>query len=114
MEVVSVIDPITDKTMHFDKLPVALQLAMKELLGDGLVVFRSHRSPHEASTQADLIIAKRNPEALWISGYEDRILYDYRRPEHEKYAGLVSFLLASFQNGYIEEEKTMELIKEVA
>lgn len=96
MEVVSVIDPLTEDTTDFDVLPLALQVALKELVGDGLVVFRSHRSPHEARSQGDLIIAKRNPEALWISGYEDRILYDARKPDHQKYNGLVSTLIQQF------------------
>ncbi len=96
MEVVSVIDPLTEDTTDFDVLPMALQVALKELVGDGLVIFRSHRSPHEARSQGDLIIAKRNPEALWISGYEDRILYDARKPDHQKYNGLVSTLIQQF------------------
>ncbi len=96
LEVVSVIDPLTEDTTDFDVLPLALQVALKELVGDGLVVFRSHRSPHEARSQGDLIIAKRNPEALWISGYEDRILYDARKPDHQKYNGLVSTLIQQF------------------
>jgi hypothetical protein len=29
--------------------------------------------------QGQLIITKSNPEALWISDYEDRIIYDGRR-----------------------------------
>jgi lysine 2,3-aminomutase len=96
MEVISVIDPLTEDTTDFDVLPLALQVALKELVGDGLIVFRSHRSPHEARSQGDLIIAKRNPEALWISGYEDRILYDARNPDHQKYNGLVSTLIQQF------------------
>ncbi len=96
MEIVSVIDPITEQTTDFDILPMALQIALKELVGDGLVIFKSHRSPHEARTQGDLIIAKRNPDALWISGYEDRILYDSRKADHQKYSGLVSTLIQQF------------------
>ncbi len=105
MEVISVIDKITDDTIDFDILPMALQIAVKELFGDGLVIFKSHRSPYSASSQGDLIIAKRNPEALWISGYEDRIIYDSRRPEHEKYGGLVSSLIESFGTDYFEKAK---------
>ena len=105
MEVVSVIDPITDETPQFDFLPLPLQVMLKELLGDGLVIFRAHRSPHEASAQGDLVIAKRNPEALWISGYEDRILYDFRKPEHAKYSGFVSMLLQSFGQDYLNKIK---------
>ncbi len=105
MEVVSVIDPIAEGTVDFGFLPMALQVAVKDLLGDGLVIFRSHRSPHEASSQGDLIIAKRNPEALWMSGYEDRILYDSRRPEHEKYGGLVALLANNFGAEFFKKMK---------
>ena len=42
------------------------------------------------------MIAKRNPDALWISGYEDRIIYDARRGDNEKYGGLVALLTNSF------------------
>ena len=105
MEVVSVIDPITDNTQDFDILPVALQVAIKELLGEGLVIFKFHRSPHEATAQGDLVIAKRNPEALWISGYEDRIIYDSRKPEHQKYGGLVSLLIQNFGEDFFNKLK---------
>ncbi|MGA7810396.1 hypothetical protein [Bradyrhizobium sp.] len=45
----------------------------------GCIVFKVHRSPGSAETLGELIIARQNPKALWISGYEDRILYDGRR-----------------------------------
>jgi hypothetical protein len=48
-----------------------------EAMADGIVVFRLHRTPH-ADRQSDIVIARRNPDALWITGYEDRILYDGR------------------------------------
>ncbi|XBQ16486.1 MAG: hypothetical protein ABL308_01100 [Oceanicaulis sp.] len=48
-----------------------------QALAEGLAVFRLHRTPFE-NRQSDLVIARRNPEALWITGYEDRILYDGR------------------------------------
>ena len=105
MEVISVIDPIMDRTLDFDTLPAALQVSIKELLGEGLIIFRAHRSPHEATSQGDLIIAKRNPEALWISGYEDRILYDSRRPDHEKYGGIVAMLLNNFSAEFFQKMK---------
>ena len=105
MEVISVIDPIKDDTMDFTTLPLALQIAVKDLLGDGLIIFRFHRSPHDAGSQGDLVIAKRNPEALWISGYEDRIIYDSRRADHEKYGGLVSLLLNNFDADFFRKMK---------
>ncbi|GGE45143.1 KamA family radical SAM protein [Marinicauda pacifica] len=63
-----------------------------EALADGLVIFRLHRTPH-GDRQSDLIIARRNPEALWITGYEDRILYDGRKPgRSEKWGQLLAAL----------------------
>lgn len=41
---------------------------------EGIIIFKIHRSPGDASTQGKLIIARRNPEALWITGYQDRII----------------------------------------
>lgn len=64
LEVVSVIDGPLRGTHAFD---------------DGLVVMKVHRSPASAGTQGDLIIARRNPQALWLSDYEDRIVYDGRQ-----------------------------------
>ena len=93
MEVVSVIDPLDISEQEVAMMPGKLGRILKELLGDGLIIFRSHRSPHEAETQGDLIIARRNPEALWISGYEDRIIYDTRKGKGQKYDGLVRMLV---------------------
>ncbi len=112
MEVVSVIDPLTDDAPDFGLLPMALQVALKEILADGLVIFKSHRSPHEARSAGDLVIAKRNPEALWMSGYEDRIIYDARNPDHQKYSGLVSTLLQSFDGDYLDSLKEGQISSE--
>jgi lysine 2,3-aminomutase len=39
------------------------------------------------------VIARRNPDALWISGYEDRILYDGRLEETgDKFGPLLAAL----------------------
>lgn len=57
------------------------------VFGDGVIVMKVHRSPHAAGTQGDLIIARRNPNALWLSDYEDRIIYDGRLEGEEKYVG---------------------------
>lgn len=111
LEVISVIDAITEQSEGFENLPFALQMVLKEFLGDGLAVFRSYRSPHDAQSQGDLIIAKRNPEALWISGYEDRILYDARRAEHQKYSGLINILVENFSldvQKVIKDNDTLE------
>lgn len=114
MEIISMIDPISENVPGFSGLPSALQETLKGFLKDGLIVFKSHRSPHEARTQGDLVIARRNPDALWISGYEDRIIYDYRRTEHEKYAGLVSMLTAHLGLEGLEESFDAEAFVKAA
>ncbi len=90
LEVVSVLNPpdIEELTKN---LPESAKAIIAGLIGDGIVVMKAHRTP-DTHFQGDLIIAKRNPEALWISGYEDRILYDGRKQSHEKYAPLVATL----------------------
>jgi lysine 2,3-aminomutase len=60
---------------------------LSRLFGDGLTVFKIHRSPGDALTQGELIVAKNNPEALWISDYEDRIIYDGRNRNGGRPAG---------------------------
>ena len=72
MELVSVIDG--------DERMAAMGGALGEALADGLVIFRLHRTPYD-DRQSDIVIARRNPDALWISGYEDRILYDGRKDD---------------------------------
>lgn len=42
----------------------------------GNIIFKVLRSPGDASTRGGLVIAKRNPKALWVSGYADRVVYD--------------------------------------
>jgi len=70
--------------------------AAEALFGEGLIVFKVHRSPLAAHSQADLVIARRNPQALWISDYEDRILFDGRKQNvADKYEGVVDALLAA-------------------
>ena len=44
----------------------------------GLIFFKVHRSPSRHDLQGGMIVAARRPEALWLSAYEDRILYDCR------------------------------------
>lgn len=61
-------------------------------LAEGLAVFRLHRTPY-ADRQSDIVIARRNPDALWITGYEDRILYDGRvHSAGDKWATLLSIV----------------------
>ena len=82
LEVVAVIDgPSKAKS----GTPVS---ALASVFGEGLVVLKVHRSPSSAETQGDLIIARRNPDALWLSDYEDRIIYDGRLSGDAKYKRL--------------------------
>ncbi|NRF65394.1 hypothetical protein HLB44_00205 [Aquincola sp. S2] len=79
LEVVSVIDgPQRDGDSVY-----APDIA--SVFADGLVVMKMHRSPAGATQQGDLIIARRNPQALWLSGYEDRIVYDGRKDVADKF-----------------------------
>ena len=84
MELVSVIDG--------DERLRAVGGEMGELLADGLVVFRLHRTPY-SDRQSDIVIARRNPDALWITGYEDRIIYDGRvANDDQKWRPLLALL----------------------
>jgi len=79
LEVVSVIDGPQDDGESVCAPDVS------SIFGDGLVIMKVHRSPASAQSQGDLIIARRNPQALWLSDYEDRIVYDGRKDTAEKY-----------------------------
>ncbi len=94
LEVVSVIDKPQFAQLGVD-LPPEAQAVVNAIFGDGLVVFKMHRSP-DTSVQGDLIIARRNPDALWISGYEDRIVYDGRKQGNNKWGALGSVLETLF------------------
>ena len=84
MEMVSVIDG--------DERLRSLGGELGDALADGLVVFRLHRTPF-SDRQSDIVIARRNPDALWISGYEDRILYDGRvQDQDDKWAPVLAAL----------------------
>lgn len=90
MEVISIIEK-PDFAKLGVHLPEGTQQIIDALLGDGLAIFKMHRTPY-ARMQSDLIIARRNPEALWISGYEDRLIYDGRKQGDERYSPLAKFL----------------------
>lgn len=92
MEVVAVIDGPDVAALGGDALPEAAKLWIASLLGDGLVVLKFHRTP-DVSRQGDLIIARRNPAALWLTGYEDRLLYDGRKPRGEQFSPFIGQLL---------------------
>jgi lysine 2,3-aminomutase len=85
MELVSVIDGDA-------RLAEALGGPLGQALAEGLVIFRLHRTPFE-NRQSDIVIARRNLDALWITGYEDRIVYDGRREDaDDKFGPLLAAL----------------------
>ena len=43
---------------------------------EGVVIFKLIRSPGNAADRSKVTIVARNPEAIWLDGYEDRVLYD--------------------------------------
>lgn len=95
LEVVSVIDGLNLKEFGVN-LPKEIEQVVNALFADGLVVFKLHRTP-DTSLQGEMVIARRNPEALWITGYEDRIIYDGRKSgSRNKYNPLVQMLMQHF------------------
>lgn len=110
LELISVIEA-PDFTKLGINLPEPIKSLVNELFGQGLVVFKFHRSPY-GELQSDMIIAKRNPEALWITGYEDRIIYDGRKKGDEKYAPLAKLLKPFVES--MGEEAIEELARKSA
>ena len=51
-------------------------VASIDAAADGFVIFKLIRSPADAENRSKITIARRNPNALWIDAYEDRVLYD--------------------------------------
>jgi L-lysine 2,3-aminomutase len=43
---------------------------------NGLVIMKLHRSAADAPEKGLVTILGRNPEAIWFSGYNDRVIYD--------------------------------------
>lgn len=43
---------------------------------NGVVIFKLLRGAADASNKGQVAIVRRNPEAIWFSGYEDRVIYD--------------------------------------
>lgn len=43
---------------------------------NGLVIFKLLRSAADAPERCKVAIVGRNPEAIWFSGYDDRVIYD--------------------------------------
>ncbi len=43
---------------------------------NGVVIFKLLRGAEDASNKGQVAIVGRNPEAIWFSGYEDRVIFD--------------------------------------
>jgi L-lysine 2,3-aminomutase len=43
---------------------------------NGVVIFKLLRGAEDAPDRGKVAIVARNPEAIWFSGYEDRVIYD--------------------------------------
>jgi L-lysine 2,3-aminomutase len=114
MEIMGVIEGFKFPAHLASTVPAAAREAIEAILGEGIVVFRAHRAPHEADTQFGLVIARRNPEALWISGYEDRVLYDFRREADQRYSGLVEMLVKTALGSEDEDENVIQLARSAA
>ena len=83
--------------------------ALRRLFGDKFVIFRIVRSPYNVKTYGRLIVAKSNPEALWLSAYEDDIIYDGRKPAEEQ-----SSMIGKVIAGLIEEIDLTSFIRKMA
>jgi L-lysine 2,3-aminomutase len=90
MEVIGIIERPKLEELS-SQLPKDIRAVVEKLFGDGLIFFKLHRTP-DPKKQSALIVARRNPDALWITGYEDRLVYDGRRDGSQPYAPLVEFL----------------------
>lgn len=110
LEVIGLLDAPNFKKMGID-LPAEAQAIISAIIGEGLIFFKAHRAP-DTSFQGDLVVARRNPKALWISGYQDRIIYDGRKKDDERWSPLGKFLqtLLAPIGGM---EKAEELLKSV-
>ncbi len=60
------------------RLVMSTEIGKMEIIGltQDMIVFRVMRAPGNAATQGNMILAKRNPNALWLTGYLDRIIQD--------------------------------------
>lgn len=109
MELVSIIDKPNFENLGL-KLSDTAKNFIDELVGDGLVIFKMHRSP-DPDMQSGIVIARRNPEALWITGYEDRIVYDGRKVGDEKYSPMAAMLKPFIEN--INEEDFPDILNNI-
>ncbi len=90
MEVVSVIEGSKFEYIGID-LPEEVKSVVDAIFSQGIIILKMHRTP-DTSIQGDLIIARRNPDALWLTGYEDRIIFDGRKNGANKYSPLGKML----------------------
>lgn len=111
LEVISVIDKPDFAAMGVN-LPKEAQAFADAIFGEhGLIFFKFHRTP-KGSRQGDLIIARRNPKALWISGYEDRIIYDARK-DNNQYAPLANILKSFVSPDQLKDVVGEEVVEEL-
>lgn len=110
LEVVSIIDKPDFAKLGIE-LPEEAQRVVDSIFGEGLVIFKAHRTP-DPHFQGDLIIARRNPKALWITGYKDRIIYDGRKKGAEKYSPMGK-MLQNFFDPFIGEGEAEEALKKL-
>lgn len=111
LEVVSVIDKPDFDALGVE-IPTAARAIIESVIGDGLIVMKAHRVPR-TDWQGDLIVARKNPKALWVSGYEDRIIYDGRKEGDQKWgplAGMLKTLLAPVMDISELEDRIPELL----
>jgi lysine 2,3-aminomutase len=104
LEVIGTVDPYDFDALNIPA-PTELKRFVKELMGEGLIIFKMHRTPY-ANIQGGVVIARRNPKALWISNYEDRIIYDGRKNGDERFASFAAWikpLLSHFDDETIEQ-----------
>jgi hypothetical protein len=76
-----------EKVLGEENLSAPVQFAihaLRKLFGNKFVVFRIVRAPYNVKAYGRIIVARSNPDALWISGYEDRIIYDGRKPPEQQ------------------------------
>ncbi|MDB2415414.1 hypothetical protein N9W34_06555 [Rickettsiales bacterium] len=104
MEVIGALDKPDFSKLDVN-IPKELLSFFESLLGDGLIIFKMHRTPNHSNQNA-LIVAKRNPDALWITGYEDRIIYDGRKNGDERWAPFAKFLKPLI--GDLSEDKILD------
>ena len=90
LEVIGVVDPL-DCDAHLNAAPEAVKHFIQSFMGDGLIIFKLHRTPY-AKIQGGVVVARRNPDALWISNYEDRIIYDGRKNGDDRFTALSAWL----------------------